>query len=272
MDEQYLIGADPGELERLRDQHAAWLPETQALWKRAGFAAGQHIADLGCGPGFSSIELAQRVGPSGRVTALDKASTFLEFLDGEARARGVANVRTVVTDLTTLTQIDGALDGAFSRWFLAFLIDDLDHVLQCIHRSLKPGGVLAAMEYLTLESTTSSPPMRGFDAHTQAWIRYYAKYGGDTTVGTYLPSRLAAAGFDVTSIECVGGVARPNDRWWRWWGRLIEDFGEKLVDEGLMAAEEHSGLRHDWREAATNRAAFIYTPVLVQIVARRRGR
>ena len=268
-DDPYFIGVDEGELERLEAQHAAWEPETRALWQRAGFSSGQHIADLGSGPGFTSMDLAGVVGPSGRITALDKAATFLEFLSNEARARKLANVRTVVTDLTTLTQIGGALDGAFSRWFLAFLIADLDHVLQCIYRSLKPGGVVAAMVYLTLDSAKASPPMRGFDAHTQGWSRYYAKYGGDTSVGTYLPAKLTAAGFEVTSIECVGGMARPDHRWWIWWRRLMEDFGEKLVAEGFMGADDLANLRADWSVAAGDPNAFIYTPVLLQIVARK---
>lgn len=269
MGDEYFIGVDEAELERLREQDAAWRPETHALWQRAGFSAGQHIADLGSGPGFTSMDLAQIVGAAGRVTALDKAATFLDFLAAEAKTRGIGNIRTVVTDLTTLTRIDGALDGAFSRWFFAFLIEDLDHVLECVYRSLKPGGVLAAMEYLTLESTTCSPPLRGFREHTQAWVRYYAGNGGDTTVGTYLPSRLRAAGFEVTSIECVGGMAGARHRWWRWWGRLIQEFGAKFAADGYMTAEALEHLQADWQAASGNPDAFIHTPVLVQIVARK---
>ena len=269
MHDDYFIGADESELRRLKDQHAAWAPETRGLWQRAGFGAGQHIADFGSGPGFTSLELAEIVGTSGRITAIDKAATFLEFLAGAARERKLQNIRTVVTDVTTLTRIDGSLDGAFSRWFLAFLIADLDHVLRCIHASLKPGGVLAAMEYLTLGSTIASPEMRGFDAHTQAWSRYYEKYGGDTSIGTYLPSKLLEAGFEIVSIESVGGLARPNERWWTWWRRLMEDFGEKFVEEHLMSAAELTALREDWDAAANNSAAFIHSPLILQIVARK---
>lgn len=271
MAEEYFIGVDERELERLRHQHAAWDPETRALWKRAGFGTGQHIADLGSGPGFTSLELAEIVGASGRITAVDKAATFLNFLDAQAHAHALGNIRTVVTDVTTLTQIGGALDGAFTRWFLAFLIDDLDHVLQCIHRSLKPGGVVACMEYLTLEAATASPPMRGFDAHTRGWIDYYAKYGGDTSVGAYLPSKLVDAGFAINSIEAVGGMAKPSHRWWSWWRRLSEDFGEKLAEEGFMTRDEVERLEHDWRAAEADPNAFIYTPILLQVVATKRG-
>lgn len=269
MRDDYFIGVHARELERLRDQHAAWEPETRAVWAAAGFGAGQHLADLGSGPGFSALDLARLVGPSGRVTALDKASSFLQFLRDEARTRGLANIDTLEADLTKLDVIEGRLDGAFCRFFLAFLIDELDRALACIHRSLKPGGMFAAMEYLTVSSTTCSPPIPGFDAHTQAWIEYYRRNGGDTSVGTYLPAMLVKAGFSIVSIDCAGGIGRPGERWWDWWGRLIEDFGDKLAADGLMTPVELQDLKNGWTAASRQPHAFMHTPLLLQIVARK---
>jgi precorrin-6B methylase 2 len=269
MTEDYFIGVHARELERLRDQHAAWLPETEALWAAAGFRAGQHLADLGSGPGYTALDLARRVGPGGRVTAVDKASPFLGYLAAEAKKLGLSNIETIEADVTAIETIDGPLDGAFCRFFLAFLIADLDRVLRTVHRSLAPGAAFAAMEYLTLASATASPAMRGFDAHTRAWEAYYRKNGGDTAVGTYLPSRLVAAGFEIVSLQCVGGMALPSHRWWAWWGRLIADFGDTLAAEGHMTRDELDTLRADWGAASKSRDAFIYTPILLQVVARK---
>ena len=72
-------------------------------------------------------------------------------------------------------------------------------------------------------------------------------------------------------IDCVGGMARPGDRWWNWWGRLMEDFGAKLVAESFMSAHALRELEIGWSQVAREPGAFIYTPVLVQIVARRSG-
>jgi ubiquinone/menaquinone biosynthesis C-methylase UbiE len=265
----YFIGVHDREVDRLRKQHAAWLPETRALWARAGFGGAQRVADLGCGPGFSTFELATLVGVHGEVIALDKAQSYLAFLAAEARAQGLDSIRTMQADLVELETVEGGLDGAFCRWFLAFLVADLEPALRCIFRSLKPGGVLAAMEYLTVDSATASPPLRGFDAHTQAWVRYYRENGGDTRIGSVLPAKLEAAGFSIESIEAVGGIAYSGHRWWTWWGRLIEDFGAKLTALGHMSADELRHLQADWHGASGNPRAFIHTPVLVQIVARK---
>ena len=58
----YLLGTNDEELRRLQAQHNTWQAETTDLWDRAAFRAGQTILDLGCGPGFTSLELGERVG------------------------------------------------------------------------------------------------------------------------------------------------------------------------------------------------------------------
>ena len=238
MADEYFIGVHERELERLRQQHAAWLPETRALWAAAEFGARQHLVDLGSGPGFSTLELAKLVGAEGRVTAIDKAPTYLEFLRNLAKLGELSNIATRGDDVTQLETLGQGLDGVFCRFFLAFLIDDLDRVLRTVRDSLRLGGVFAAMEYFTVESASCSPPIRGFDAHTRAWKAFYRKYGGDTEIGGYLPQRLRAAGFEIVQVDRAGGVASPGHRWWTWWGRLIEDFAPKHAAEGLMKEDE----------------------------------
>lgn len=269
MSQDYFIGVNSGELERLREQHTAWRPETRALWAAAGFGQGQRLVDLGAGPGFSTLELAELVGDAGSVAALDKAAPYLTFLRREAGARKLGNIVTIDSELIATGFSEGEFDGAFCRFFLAFLALDLERALACIHRSLKPGGVLAAMEYLTLSSATSMPPMPGFDAHTEAWMRYYEKHGADAAIGRRLPQALARAGFEIEHLSCAGGLAGPDHRWWAWWGRLIEDFGEKLAADALIPHEVLRELQAAWKKHSGEPGSLIHTPLLLQVVARK---
>jgi len=269
MSVDYFIGVNAAEIDRLRTQHEAWRPETEGLWKDAGLHRCTSIADLRCGPGFTSLDLARLVQRSGKVCAVDKASSYLAYLAAQARESSLGNVSVLDADVTKTGSLSGSFDGAFCRWFLAFLRDDLDIALDNVRSALRPGGVFAAMEYLTLRSVTCAPPSAAFDANTRAWIDFYAHHGGDSSVGATLPQRLIAAGFKLRSLKCVGGMANPRHRWWEWWGRLIRDFGPRFVELGLLQPDEWNQLQRDWSSASKLPHAFIHTPILLQVVAER---
>jgi SAM-dependent methyltransferase len=269
MSVDYFIGVNASEIDRLRAQHEAWRPETELLWKAADFARCRAVVDLGCGPGFTTVDLAGVVGAAGEICAVDKASGYLTYLADYARTLSISNIKVLDADVSKPGSLPGQFDGAFCRWFLAFLRDDLDLVLENVRECLYPGGTFAAMEYLTLGSLTCSPPSAAFDAHTRAWIEFYARHGGDSSVGASLAGRLTAAGFRIRSLQCVGGMATPTHRWWVWWDRLIRDFGPRFRDEGLLRTDEWDALQRDWAALTQQPDAFIYTPILLQVVAER---
>jgi len=60
--DEYRFGYTHEELERLRYQHHVWAKENQRFISRAGFSKGATLVDLGCGPGYTTLDLAQIVG------------------------------------------------------------------------------------------------------------------------------------------------------------------------------------------------------------------
>ena len=159
--------------------------------------------------------------------------------------------------------------SAFCRWVLAFLIEDLKEILAAIYQKLTPGGVFAAMEYLTLGNTLSAPPNDGFLANTRAWHNFYLTNGGDAQIGTYLPQLLLDTGFTLEHQTCVGGFAPVGHRWWQWWREAHVDFAPVFVEQNLMTTAEKEAATAFFDTQADNANGFIYSPIILQIVARK---
>lgn len=266
MSEDYFLGVSQDELERLRRQHTAWQPETIELIKRAELHKAAQILDLGCGPGFTSIELSQTC-PNSTIYALDKSDLYHNHLKEKTRSEKWDNIIPIQKDIISFTDSETLYDGAFCRWFLAFLIQDLKKVLTNIYAKLKPGASFALMEYLTLESFTPSPPSTSLDAYKRAWINFYTAHGGDSNIGSYLPSALEEVGFTVKSKQCVGGQSATDHRWYKWWRDAFDHFSPRFVEEELMSESDRIDLDQYFRAQENNKNSFLYTAVILQIVA-----
>ncbi|MBI3698042.1 MAG: methyltransferase domain-containing protein [Acidobacteria bacterium] len=120
----------------------AKVPETfQAL----GAGPGAWIADVGAGPGFHTVLLAQVVGPDGRVLAVDVDEKVTEKLREKIEKRKFSNVEAILGVADDPKLPTARLDGA--------LIVDSYHempqyeaMLRRIREALKPGGRLVILD------------------------------------------------------------------------------------------------------------------------------
>ncbi len=264
----YFLGVHQQELERLDRQHQAWQPETQQLIKDAQLANCDSILDLGCGPGFTSFELTKQC-PQSQITALDKAALYQQYLQYQIQQQQVSTITPLHADILDLPNKEQLFQGAFCRWVLAFLISGLPAVLKEIYNKLEPGGTFAAMEYLTLDSFTCSPPSDHFTAYTQAWKAFYLNHGGDANIGTYLPDLMREAGFTITSQKSVGGLSPVGHRYWNWWRDAFDNFAPTFLEQGLMTQAEFDGMTAYWKAQETAGEGFIYSAVILQVVGQK---
>jgi ubiquinone/menaquinone biosynthesis C-methylase UbiE len=118
--------------------------------------AGQTVADIGAGRGRLALELAQVVGPSGRVYATELDADRLRDLRKAAEDGGTKNVSVVEAHATETNLPEACCDALVLRRVYHH-IDDPGKMNASLLRSLKPGGLLAVIDF-TPDSAESEDP------------------------------------------------------------------------------------------------------------------
>jgi ubiquinone/menaquinone biosynthesis C-methylase UbiE len=131
------------------DTHfAACQPEYEAMLRWVGLRAGSRVLDAGCGGGAYLRPLADEVGFSGTIFALDLQAQNL--LAARARAADTQEDRSLALctgSLTALPLRNGAFDAVWCANTLQYFDDDaLPSVLAELRRVVRPGGMVAVKD------------------------------------------------------------------------------------------------------------------------------
>jgi ubiquinone/menaquinone biosynthesis C-methylase UbiE len=115
-------------------------PIHEVLLERAAVAPGERVIDIGCGCGASTVELARRVRPEGRVTGVDISAPML----ARAREQAPADLplEFVLADATVHAFEPGRTDLLFSRFGVMFFAEPALS-FRNMRKALRPGGRLA---------------------------------------------------------------------------------------------------------------------------------
>lgn len=141
--------------ERNADQIAFWNGAAGELWTRrqaiqdtmlapvsaalavaAAAKPGEHVIDVGCGCGSTTLDLGRAVGPTGRVLGLDVSAEMLT--NARTRLNGEP-VSFVLGDATVYDFDDAKADLVFSRFGVMFFAEPIPSFAN-LKRALKPGG------------------------------------------------------------------------------------------------------------------------------------
>ena len=115
------------------------------LLKEAGIEPGFCVLDYGCGPGSYIAALAQLVGTSGEIYALDIHPLAIKEVQKTAARKAITNVKTIESDCKT-----GLPDNIVDVVLLYDTFHNLsqpDDVLRELHRVLKSGSTLSFSDH-----------------------------------------------------------------------------------------------------------------------------
>lgn len=134
-----------------------------------GIHEGMVVADFGVGSGQYALHIAERVGRSGVVYAIDVQQPLLVRLKNESHRKGLDTIHIVWGDVT---RVGGSkiADGVVDRVLISNLLFQLEEPIQALkeaRRILKPAGQLALIDW------SDAPPSSGrrWGPHTSHRIK-----------------------------------------------------------------------------------------------------
>lgn len=264
----YILGTDNDEVKRLGLQHLVWRPRASDAWRRAGFTVGQHLVDVGCGPGYASLDLAAIAGPGGRVTAIDRAPLFLDVLSRRIAQSSIGNVDLLDIDL------DGGLlpglsaDGAWCRWVFAFLKEPRE-LLRGVRKMLRPGGTLVIHEYFDYGTWRLVPRSTDIEELVEVVKKSWRADGGEPDIALDLVAWLPTEGFRIVELRPIIDVISPSDFAWQWPATFVDVGLDRLVKLGYFSAGRADEIRDEFRRYAAEPGSRMITPGVLEIIATR---
>jgi SAM-dependent methyltransferase len=263
----YVLGTHDAEIERLGLQHRVWRPRALDAWRRAGITEAMTVVDVGAGPGFASLDLAEIVGLRGRVVALERSTRFIAALKERAAHAGARNIEAIEADLGHHDMAPHIADALWCRWVLCFVADPRA-VLRRALAALKPGGVAVFHEYLDYRAWRLAPKGPALERYVDAVMASWRAEGGEPDIALDLPAWLDAEGFEI-DVRPIVEVVPPSSYVWRWPAAFVETGSARLVELGYLSADDATAVRREIEAAAADPASLMVTPTVLEIVARR---
>ena len=128
------------------------------LVKALDIRDGARIADIGAGTGYFTWRLAQSVGPTGKVIAVDIQPGMLKLAAEIVKRHGLGNVDFVLAKENDPRLPERSLDMVFiAHSYHEF--SEPEMIMEAVRRSLKPGGRLVVVEYAKEKKSAPASPL-----------------------------------------------------------------------------------------------------------------
>lgn len=175
---------------------------------------GDTVLEIGCGTGLNFSYIRERIGPSGRLIALDYTPAMIEQAAKKVEEDGWENVQFVRGDAAEADRlVTGPVDGATSTACLC-IVPGWEQAIAGAAALLRPGGRLVVLDWLTMKP---KGPLRVVSPLVAWWTEHYgfAEPGVDfaevrpwkATMEKYLTNVFYRESYFGTTFLCHGEKA-----------------------------------------------------------------
>lgn len=234
--DHYLLGRAEGEETRLKRQIANLAPDSDAQFEKIGIRPGEHVLDLGCGPGGVLHLLGKRVDRQGSVLGLERSPHFVELARRFVADHALTQVEIREGDAYATGLKRASFDGAHMRLVLVN-VPEPEKIVREMVALVRPGGWIASFE-ADYFAHICDPPLPAWTRLLDAYTAYTLTQKIDIFVGRRIHRLFRAAGVSDIKVDAVMHVYPPgHDR-----RPILRDFinnvRDKLIDGGFISKAE----------------------------------
>jgi arsenite methyltransferase len=225
-------------------------------------ARGERILDVGCGPGYYCVELADAVGPSGRMVGLDSSAAMLAL--AERRCAGLDNVELREAEAVALPVGDASFDAVLSVQVQEY-VPDIGAGLAELHRALRPGGraLVWDIDWATVSVHSED------DALTERVLRAWDEHLAHPSLPRTLAPLLRAAGFEDVRMQAHPFATIDLDG--ESYGAALEPFIAAFVAGRQGVGEDEAQAWLAGQRALGERGEFYFASTQFCFTARKPG-
>jgi SAM-dependent methyltransferase len=214
----------------------------EAVIEEARVEPGYHVLDVGCGSGIPTLDLAEVVGPTGKVVATDPSPDFIAAVTKNVRELGLTNVEIVQTSAASLPFPEASFDAATCH-FGAMFFPDMTAGLSRIRSVLRSGARASFVGWGPPETNTL------FGSFWSAAGPYLPESPAPPPPDAPTPTRFALPGTLTNALRAAGfkdvreetriveliwpGNAETSRDWWMG----LTGIAQQIAPERLQALE-----------------------------------
>lgn len=210
--------------------------------------SGEHVLDVGVGPGLLALDMAQITGENGRVVGIDSADAMVDLAC--ARCAELPQVEIFTGDAQKLEFQDACFDAVVCTQVLLY-VPDVIAALAEMRRVLKPGGrvVIIETDWRSLVVNSSLPEI------TERLIQSWDTVAPSPQLPPVLEPQLRQVGFHGTTVEAFPVLLTdfiPHN----YAHTMSHSLASYAVTQGLVSETETRTWLDDLHQKQIDRAFF----------------
>ena len=230
-------------------------PLGEAALQKLELNEDTNVLDIGCGCGNTTLSIAEKIKPTGRVTGLDISEPMLQRARESARELSLENTSFQCVDVQTEDIGVNSFNAAFSRFGVMFFEDSIAAFTN-INKSLVPGSPLS---FVCWQSPIRNPWQSLFVQEVKKFIDLPApppRSPGPFAFmeSDYVNSILEDSNFD--NIEIEGHEAEVN----MFSGRSLSDSVNDYISINPVVSEMLKDTSNELKQEIINSDIEVFSP------------